>query len=365
MLKTIVAVLVSNRALKMLSNFLSGVGVPQEMRMAIYVVLGAALLLGAMWYYQESILYRPEVPTGLGSSIKTVDQNPQGMRSPSESGLKHEEVELVASDGVRLHAWFIPAETDAHTAPTLLFSHENAGNMGLRLMEFVGLHRRVRCNIMLYDYRGYGNSQTATIDEAGLMCDARAAWAWLLQRGKEGKLDARKLVLYGRSLGGAVTIQLARELCDAAAGSGGSGGPVGVVGVVVPAGVIVGNTFTSIEGLLGSVYPFLNFGFVKKYLLRLQWRSVEHIAKVTAPILMFVGRKDEIVPSGHTDQLRQAAVSAPEVTMHEVADGTHNDTWLKAGPLYFEWLQTFLDRHASGERHAATGGAPREGKKEQ
>ena len=166
------------------------------------------------------------------------------------------------------------------------------------------------------------------------MRDVRAAWDWLLE---QPAVDASQIFLYGRSLGGAVTIQLAAVLCDGAAASG-----AGVPPPPLPAGVIVCNTFTSIEGLLGSIYPFLNLEIIKKHLLRLRWRSIEHIGRVTLPILMIVGQRDEIVPSSHTPLLKAAATAAPCVTLHTVEDGTHNDTWLKAGPKYVEWLHAFM-----------------------
>merc|ERR1712086_873279 len=109
------------------------------------------------------------------------------------------------------------------------------------------------------------------------MRDARAAWKWLLEQ--HTRIDTSKVVLYGRSLGGAVTIQLARQLCDANAVDPKE---------PLPAGVIVGNTFTSISDLLGSIYPFLNHPLIKKHLLRLQWRSIDHLPHVRVPCLLFV-----------------------------------------------------------------------------
>ena len=79
------------------------------------------------------------------------------------------------SDGIEVHGWFMPAKEGAASAPTLLFAHENAGNIGLRLPEYKLLHEHVGVNILAYDYRGYGYSDEAEINEAGLMRDARAA----------------------------------------------------------------------------------------------------------------------------------------------------------------------------------------------
>ena len=243
MLKFVVGIIVSQRLFSLISTFLADSGV--HPRSGTWCMLSS--LQAACWepcgITKRTSSIGQRYLAGMGGSIKTIDDNPSGMRSPAEHGMAFEETRLVAADGVETHAWFMPAPGDSWFAPTLLFSHENAGNMGLRLHEFKMLHSRLGCNVMMYDYRGYGNSQTAKINEEGIMRDARAAWAWLLTR----PVDVTKLFLYGRSLGGAVSIQLAKELCEAA-------GPA-----CRPAGVIVGNTFTSIEGLLASIYPFLNF----------------------------------------------------------------------------------------------------------
>ena len=123
------------------------------------------------------------------------------------------------------------------------------------------------------------------------MLDAHAAWRWMVE---QSAVDTSRIVLYGRSLGGAVTIQLARALCEEA--------DKGLPGARLPAGIIVANTFTSIADTVSSVYPFLRplMPVVRKRLLRLQWRSVEHIRFVRLPIMMIVGLQDEIVPAAHS-----------------------------------------------------------------
>ena len=327
MLQRIALFLAGRWAYLEVSARLTDAGLPFPLRLACYTALACVALVACMYIWQEGILYQPAVPTSaFGSKIRRSSENPAGMRSPSEHDVKFLDVRLTASDGVQLHAWWIPAsEARQRTAATLLFSHENAGNIGFRLQEFVLLHHRLGCNVLLYDYRGYGDSQDAPINEAGLMRDARAAWDWVLGQ----DVDTSQVFLYGRSLGGAVSIQLARDLCDADS-------------VPLPAGLIVGNTFTSIEGVLGSVYPFLDFEFVKRHLLRLRWRSIEHIQHVRIPILMMVGLRDEIVPSSHTPLLKAAAIRAPSVDLHTVPNGTHNDTWLKAGAHYIVWLSDFM-----------------------
>ena len=63
--------------------------------------------------------------------------------------------------------------------------------------------------------------------------------------------------------------------------------------------------------------------------------------------MLINGLNDEIVPPDHTLRLREAATHAPSVVVHSVPDGTHNDTWLKAGPVYVRWLLDFLAAHSA------------------
>ena len=51
-------------------------------------------------------------------------------------GMKFEDVHITASDGIKLHGWLIYAEKDAKSKDTIVFMHENAGNIGLRLHYF-------------------------------------------------------------------------------------------------------------------------------------------------------------------------------------------------------------------------------------
>jgi hypothetical protein len=66
--------------------------------------------------------------------FKTPSENPAPYDSPRSFGLPYEDVYLTAEDGVRLHGWFVPAVgRDRGTAPTVVFFHGNAMNIGFRL----------------------------------------------------------------------------------------------------------------------------------------------------------------------------------------------------------------------------------------
>jgi len=232
---------IGNALFHRLSSFLFDVGLPWYGRVTIYVIVAGGLLLGSIWHWQESILYVPALPNpsnpAFGGTMKRPQDCPEGFRSPTERGLEFEDVQLECSDGVKCHAWFIPA-ANRELAPTILFSHENAGPMSLRLPLIEVLRHHLRANVLCYDYRGYGNSDQVQIDETGLMRDAHAAWRWLVG---QSRVDATRIVLFGSSLGGAVTIQLARDLCKSKSQD---------ATLPLPLGVVLMNTFTSIEAML-------------------------------------------------------------------------------------------------------------------
>jgi fermentation-respiration switch protein FrsA (DUF1100 family) len=340
------AVLVASRLFGRLQEALETAGVPLAARIPLYLTLMVTGGIFCLWKWQESILYHPAVPNPqnpLGGQLKNLSDNPAGYRSPSEHGMDFREADIVTEDNVKISAWFIPAKGAGwDRAPTLMFSHENAGNMGLRLPEFKVLHEALGYNLLVYDYRGYGDSGDATIDEAGLMRDAHAAWRWLVER---AGVDADAIVLSGRSLGGAVTIQLARDLCEA------SEKPARAL----PAAVLVSNTFTSIEDMIPAKFSWLDYQFVRKGLLRMHWRSIDHIQRVCLPLLFIVGMKDEIVPPVHNQMLREAAKRSPRVELRAVPNGMHNDTWIKAGREYVEWVREFVDSAVAARRAELAG----------
>ena len=238
LLKRLAILLVANASISRFASLLLAFGLPLPVRVVAYTLVAAIGLVGAIWVWQESILYVPAIPSPSNPALGRIHRPsdcPAGFRSPSERGLPFEDVHLISSDGVKCHAWFFPAPK-RESASTILFSHENAGPMSLRLPLCEVLHRSLRCNLLCYDYRGYGDSEQAKIDEAGLMQDAHAAWRWLLD---QSGVDPTRIVLFGSSLGGAVTIQLARDLCISQEPR-----------TPLPLGVVLQNTFTSIEAML-------------------------------------------------------------------------------------------------------------------
>ena len=89
----------------------------------------------------------------------------------------------------------------------ILFSHGNAVDLGQMSSFFVGLGSRINCNILAYDYSGYGAS-TGSPTEANIYADSVAAWEAL-----QSRYNARpdKIILYGQSIGTAAAVELATQ----------------------------------------------------------------------------------------------------------------------------------------------------------
>jgi pimeloyl-ACP methyl ester carboxylesterase len=119
------------------------------------------------------------------------------------AGLPEAETQSLATpDGERLVVWWVPPR-DA-TAPVYLYLHGNGANLVRRAPRFA---RLVADGAGLYavSWRGYGGS-TGTPSEAGLLADARAAYAELRSR-----VAADRILLYGESLGTTIATMLAAE----------------------------------------------------------------------------------------------------------------------------------------------------------
>lgn len=203
---------------------------------------------------------------------------------------------ITAEDGVRIHAWYADA---GEPAPTLVWSHGNGGNIGGRGEVLLALRAR-GLNVLAYDYRGYGKSEGAP-DEAGVYRDARAAYDDERARGTA----ADRIICFGESLGGAVTIRLATERACA--------------------GVAVVSTFTNLRDVARSHFGPLAL------LAGSRFDSLARMGQLTAPLLVAHGDRDEIVPFALGEQLFAAAREPKQFL--RLAGVHHNDIFASGALL--------------------------------
>eukprot|EP00483_Globobulimina_turgida_P004783 UN04792 len=174
----------------------------------IFTISGVAVagFLYLIYSQQEKILYLNEtIPP------KRTSENPSPFANPKQQGLDYENIWITTKDNIKLHAWWIPYKTyDNKAAPTLIFYHANAGNMGFRLPNLLAIYNKLNVNIFILSYRGYGESEGIP-NEDGIKIDAMTAFEYVCKN-KKNEIDMDKIYLFGRSLGGAVAIHTAFEI---------------------------------------------------------------------------------------------------------------------------------------------------------
>lgn len=102
---------------------------------------------------------------------------------------------------------------------------------------------------------------------------------------------------------------------------------------------MVENTFLDIPTMVDELMPKL--AYFKKLVLRIAWDNAAIVRRLELPILFIAGEKDELVPPQHMKGLHAQCKSGNK-SWYPVANGTHNDTWVKGGKAYFDKLADFI-----------------------
>jgi len=222
-------------------------------------LLGYLALAGAIYADQKELVYHPT----------------QAVPTPAESATPEAQIVYFrTSDGLKLRSWYIPAKSGF---PTVVLFHGNAGHVGYQ-------GRLVRPLIdkgygaFLLEYRGYGGNP-GTPDEAGLYADARGAIAYLNTLG----ITDSEMIFYGRSLGTGVAVQMATEYD--------------------PEALVLQAPYTSIPDVGAKQYWYLPVHLLATE----KYDSLAKIGKVRAPLFIFHGADDGVIPVSQSEQLFNAA----------------------------------------------------------
>ncbi len=243
-------------------------------------VLGCRLLLALLSTYfsvgvaaatfQHRLVYKPIRKT---------------LIEPEDSRLENMAVSTIqvpTHDGLVLNGW---RATPVGHPPrcTLLFFHGNFGNRTW-CWRTLQMFEELDVEVWLIDYRGYGDN-SGTPNEADFREDARSTWSFLTE---DHGIPADQIVICGYSLGGAVAVGLASELCESG---------------MCPRGLITVATFPSLADAAAERFPLLPV----RLLLNEEWPSASQMKLVTCPILHIHGRDDRIVPMNLGRKLFEAA----------------------------------------------------------
>ncbi|CAK9437624.1 uncharacterized protein LODBEIA_P20020 [Lodderomyces beijingensis] len=278
-------------------------------KMAAQLGVAACLLaMGGLYYYQDSLIYPSSLNDGRGYCA-----------TPDEYNIDYELVNLTTEDGETLQCYSMKQDSKdpSYANKTVVLLSPNAGNIGHALPIVAIFYEQFHYNVFIYSYRGYGKS-TGTASEVGLKKDADRVMEYLAK--EDDQYQASSIILYGRSLGGAVAIYIAATKSS-----------------YIHA-MILENTFLSIRKTVPHIFPLLKYVTA---LVHPQWDSESLVPQIPAkiPVLLLSARKDEIVPPSHMDEIYNGLQSEYK-QFDEFDDCFHNDTIMQEN--YWDIVYTFI-----------------------
>ncbi len=241
--------------------------------------------------------------------------SPQAGVDPGSGG---ELLELATSRGERVAALYGAAllpdgrpHPAASARPALVYFYGNAMCLAYAEPEF-DRFRRLGLNVLIADYLGYGLSG-GKASEIGCRETAETAYRALVARG----FPPARIIAGGRSLGGAVAIDLAWRM------------QVG--------GLIAFSTFTSTHDMALSICPLP----LPRWFFAHKFDSQSKIAAITCPILLGHGRDDPLVPFPMFERL--AATAKGPLSTLVIDHAEHNDFYDVGGQRIDEAIRTFAE----------------------
>ena len=257
--------------------------------LTLYVVVPYLAVTVIFAVFQRRLMYRPTVAADLRVAAAGLD---------TAFG---SDMEIPTADGATLRGWLVHGAGEGRGGgrnPLVLYFPGNSLNRRERVDDLREVASR-GFDVLIVDYRGFGDS-TGAPTEAALSADARLVW----RHARETLgYDESRTVIFGESLGGAVALSLWSDANPSPP---------------KPAALILSSTFASMPRAVAWHYPLFPFQF----LLLDRWPSIGRIGRVRAPIVVFHGAGDEMIPVEHGRSLAAASERARFV---EIPGGLHND----------------------------------------
>jgi len=257
----------------------------------IIIISVYLFLLLYVFFNQEKFIFMPSREVG----------------NPPEF-LSVENVYIETEDGEKLHAWWHQQKSDAKT---VLFFHGNAGNLSGRINQ-MKVFAELGLNALIVDYRGYGNSSGKIKEESDVYRDAKAAFNHLTKKG----IAEENIILWGRSLGGAVAIDLAQDKN-------------------IFALIVESSMYSGVE-VAQHYYRYLPI----KWMLKYRFESGKKIANIDVPKLIMHSPDDEVIPFQQGEKLFS---QANEPKYFFSLRGGHNTAFYEIYEEYLLRIRHFLN----------------------
>jgi dipeptidyl aminopeptidase/acylaminoacyl peptidase len=259
-----------------------------------------ALYLGVLVFYkvlEKRILYSPY-------KFKVT---PTSSTRPSM-----EEVEIESTDGVKLICYLYPLRSEDSASTWIIWFQGNSGSVVLN-DRHTRVFLKLGINVLAVDYRGYGKS-SGEPSESGLYDDAEASYNYLT---KVRHISAKKIFLYGYSLGAGVVSNLATK--------------------IPAAGVILEAAYKSLPDLGKEMYPWLPADLLPVQ----RFDSFRRIDEIAMPKLFIHAIDDKRIPIAHGRALFEKATEPK--SMVELRGG-HDFAIQEDSVKYVAALRKFFQR---------------------
>jgi uncharacterized protein len=265
------------------------------MKSLLFIIIGSYVGLCVLLYFAQHGMIFP-APKQAGTPLPP-------------PGWMVETVPFKSHDGLPLTGWLVrPATTQAsNPLPLLIYFGGNAEEVSWT----AGFAERTPSHaLLLVNYRGYGG-QPGQVSEDALVADGIAVYD---QAKTLANIRSDRISLHGRSLGSGVAVGVAAQR------------PVEKVVLTTP--------FDSLRAVAGNAYPFVPVSV----LLQHPFDSVSRAPRITAPVLMLVADRDQIMRPNQHEALAAAWKGPVRVQRFPTAD--HNDIPDTAG--YWDNIASFL-----------------------
>ena len=223
------------------------------------IIIAYLVLLVFIYFYQRNLLYHPSENNYQNDKIQ----------------FSYDEIFIKVDEKIKLKSWMI--NKNLKKFKTLVFFHGNAGELSNRIYKLNELNK-LDINILLISWRGFSGNQGFPTEE-NLYKDAKAVIKWLNSK----EVESNKIILYGESLGTGVVVEIGKKN--------------------IFNSIILESPFTSMENAAKIYYPYLPV----KLLLKDKYNSISKIQRITTPILIMHGKKDDIVPFSMGKELFEKA----------------------------------------------------------
>lgn len=259
------------------------------------LVLGYLLLCADVYRKQDALLF----------PAQTLDQHRAAQLELDHPGSGYT---LKTRDGITLRGWLdVPATTGPH--PLLLYFGGNKDEVSNWMLM---RHQAPDWAWASLNYRGYGASegepsQTALVADAQAVFDALAA---------DPRIDPKRIVVIGRSLGSGVAVQLAEKR------------PLQALILITP--------YDSMLSVAAEKYPYLPI----RWMLRHPFDSIALAPTLHLPTQILLAQEDKLIPPAHGARLAAAWGSPVQPLL--LPGANHHDILLH--PKFWVDVRGFLAR---------------------